>query len=143
MTSQARQQSEQGVSLIETIIALLVVMVGALGVGGLFLFVVKYNTLSGERALANAVAQQHMERLRDSAITDAPLLQTSAAGTSESVTNGGRTFDIVTKINDVSATLKMITVQITPVGNSAGQAPLPPITLTSLRAVPSGGSYLQ
>ena len=55
---------ERGFTLIETTIASLVMLVGALACSSLFVFSVQNNIGGSERALAMAVAQQQLEKKR-------------------------------------------------------------------------------
>ncbi len=140
-----RQHSgEQGFSLIETAIALVVMMVMALAVASLFVFAIKYNSGANDRALALAVAQQRMERLRRTRFNDASL---NTATSTESYTSAGRPYTIVTTICSTSdcggsAVLKVITVQVTPQAPSSEWANTP-ATIISKRAAPAVGAYLQ
>ena len=59
-----RQRRERGFTLMETATALLVMMIGGLGICGVFAYAIKNNTGSRDRAASIAVAQQQMERFR-------------------------------------------------------------------------------
>ena len=54
----------RGFTLIETSIALLVIMVALLALASLFAYGINYNSAAHVRAVAMAVAQQRMESLR-------------------------------------------------------------------------------
>jgi Tfp pilus assembly protein PilV len=132
---------EQGFTLLETCIAFVVIMVATLGVAGLFTYAITYNSGATDRALALAIAQQRMERLRKAPVTDSSL---TTGITSETVTNASHSFQVVTTICDTSGcggtpTLKMIIVQVTPLG--AAQWASAPVTAVSQRAWPSLGAY--
>ncbi|HUQ34326.1 MAG TPA: prepilin-type N-terminal cleavage/methylation domain-containing protein [Pyrinomonadaceae bacterium] len=114
--------SERGFTLIETTIALLIMMIVMLGVASVFAFAVSNNSNGADRAQTLAVAQQTLETLRNaqysSTATD-PLLK---AGTiTQTVyrgqgSNTGRQYRIVSDITDnLSQTLKTITVSVTPI----------------------------
>ena len=60
----APRTTEQGFTLIETVAAMLTMMVVALGAAGLFLFAVRNNTGASDRARALAIAQEQMEIVR-------------------------------------------------------------------------------
>ena len=62
--SQAKPRQEKGFTLLETACALLVMMIGGLGICAVFAYAIKNNTGSRDRAAAIAVAQQQMERYR-------------------------------------------------------------------------------
>src|SRR5215218_1436884 len=60
-----RHTGEQGFTLIETTIALVIMMIVGLGAASLFFFAANYNSSAGDRQLAMGVAQKRMEWLRD------------------------------------------------------------------------------
>ena len=140
----ASAKRQQGFTLLEISIALLLLMIVTLGAASLFVYAINYNSGAYDRTLAHAVAQRQMEYLRrtpfDSLVTPAqpePL-----------ITSGGRTFSIVTTVCDDaaagcggSATLKKITIQVTP------QAGAPwarsSVRIETLRATSALGAYFQ
>jgi Tfp pilus assembly protein PilV len=107
----AKRSAERGFTLIETTIALVILMIATLGVASLFAYAINYNTGSNDRALALAVAQQQMERLRKTPFSQ---LATPAQPEADIVT-GGRSYSIVTTVSGTSL-LKKITLQVTPKG---------------------------
>src|SRR5215216_913457 len=68
-----KAESQRGFTLIETTIASLVMMVGALACSSLFVFSIQNNIGGGERALAMAVAQQQLEQIRSVNYEDTTL----------------------------------------------------------------------
>ena len=112
----ARQRQEKGFTLIETATALLVMMIGGLGICAVFAYAIKNNTGSRDRAAAIAVAQQEMERYRQVTYLD-PLL-TAHAATSATVTSADRTYQVTTTITDTTTSLKTITIEVTPLLSS-------------------------
>ena len=139
-----RQSGEQGFTLVETTIALVVMMVMALAAASLFVFAIKYNSGANDRALALAVAQQRMERLRRTRFSDASL---STAAATESFTSAGHPYTIATTICSTSgcggsAVLKVITVQVTPQATDSQWANTP-TTIISERAASTVGAYLK
>lgn len=134
-------QEQQGFTLLETCIALVVIMVATLGVAGLFTYAITYNSGATDRALALAIAQQRMERLRKAPVTDSSL---TTGTTTENVTSSSHSFQVVTTICETAGcggttTLKVITVQVTPLG--ATQWASAPVTTVSQRAWPTLGAY--
>lgn len=112
-----KRQQEKGFTLVETTSALLVMMIGGLGICAVFAFAIRNNTGSRDRALALAVAQQEMERYRQMKFLDAGL--TAHAATSKTVTSADdRTYTVVTTITDTTTSLKTIKIQVTPLLNS-------------------------
>ncbi|MDX6695306.1 MAG: hypothetical protein QOF02_2909 [Blastocatellia bacterium] len=138
----ASSRSARGFTLIETAIALVIMLVMALGAASLFAYSVYNNSGGSDRAQTLAIAQQALERLRHAKFslsgTDAILL--GGAKAPAIVKRGGanpedmqdptaRSYRINTTIDDnpstsaldvnPSTTLKSITVTVTPIG--AGQ----------------------
>ncbi len=66
-------KNAQGFTLIETCIALVVMMVVGLGATSLFLFALRNNTGGSERSQALAIAQQRLEELRSLGFNDPQL----------------------------------------------------------------------
>ena len=141
-----RRTGERGFTLIETSIALVVMMIVGLGAASLFFFATNYNTSAGDRQLAIGVAQRRLEWLRNIpfdpttrtlAYAQGGLAATGANGVTETLENGSRSYTVVTTITDLATdaggrpTLKRITIQVTPqgAGNSLGS-----VTITSIRA---------
>lgn len=115
---------EQGFTLMETCVSLVVMMIVSLGIASAFTYSINNNTGGGDRALALAVAQQQLERLRNVPFNDASLTATSTSGTSQTVTvpvgdGENRSFTVWTRIDDDTATRKTIQVRVTPLGDSA------------------------
>lgn len=106
------RRSEKGFTLIETTTALLVMMIGGLGICAVFTYAIKNNTGSRDRAAAIAVAQQEMERYRQVTFLD-PLL-TAGPATTKTVTSADRTFTVKTQIVNTTASLKTISIEVTP-----------------------------
>jgi Tfp pilus assembly protein PilV len=116
MRTQIKNRREQGFTLIETTCALLVMMIGGLGIAAVFTYAIKNNTGSRDRAAALAVAQQEMEYYRNFPFLD-PALNTTAA-TTKTVTSAGRTYTVRTTITLTTASMKTITIQVTPLLSS-------------------------
>lgn len=140
-----------GFSLIETIIAMLVLMVAALGVASLFVYAANNNSGGVSRTVALTVAQHRLELMRNLPFDSAQLTATPAGGTTQTVTRSGGTFQVVTTIVNgpgsapLLATVvkrKTITVTVTPLGRGAGYSAAP-ITLVTTRTAYSNGPYLQ
>ncbi len=96
---------ESGFTLLEAIIALLLMLIVALGSASLFSFSIYNNSGGSDRATSLAIAQQALERLRsaqfNATTTDASL---AGATTVQTVVVEGRTFRLTTTIDDVPAT---------------------------------------
>ncbi|HEX6042993.1 MAG TPA: prepilin-type N-terminal cleavage/methylation domain-containing protein [Pyrinomonadaceae bacterium] len=111
-----KKRQEKGFTLVETACALLVMMIGGLGICAVFVYAIKNNTGSRDRAAALAVAQQQMERYR--LVTFIDPLMTAHAATTETVTSADRTYTVRTTITDTTTSLKTIRIEVTPLLSS-------------------------
>jgi Tfp pilus assembly protein PilV len=121
---QIQHRSEAGFTLIETTISMVLMAIVGLGVAGLFAYAASSTANAADREMATAVAQQRMEQLRSVAFNDSSLDETPSAGVVTSVTRLGRQYSVTTMISNSlvvnsSATLKTITVSVTPLVSSA------------------------
>ncbi len=116
--TQSNSKRQHGFSLLETTIAMLVMMIGGLGIAAVFAFAVKNNTGSRDRAVALAVAQQEIERLRSLPFLDAELNATPTTVTPRTIYNGGRSYRVRTMIVNTTPSLKTIQIQVTPLSGS-------------------------
>ena len=112
-------RNDLGFTLLETTIALVLLMIVGLGAASLFAYAASNTSTANDRQLAMAVAQQRIEELRSVLFTDATLAATS--GTDTNVTSAGRPYLVRKVITDSAvvngaATLKTITVRVTPQG---------------------------
>src|SRR3954471_7790017 len=112
-------RAERGFTLVETSIALLVMLVAGLAPSSLFVYSIKYNTGAQDRAVAQSLAQRQMEVVRETKFAD-------IAASTATVTSAGRQYSVaVTVCNDGSAacgggtTVKRVTVTVTPVNSGA------------------------
>ncbi len=115
-----------GFTLMETAIALLVMMVVGLGASSLFTYAVRYNAGAAERSMALAVAQQQLEALRAVPLTDPLLAATSDADICTQAApcqSGNESFTSTKTITDTMnvtvagvsrSTMKTITLSVTP-----------------------------
>jgi Tfp pilus assembly protein PilV len=137
-----RSAAERGFSLVETSIAMVILMVAGLGVASLFVYSIQYNSGANDRALAVSIAQQQIEQLRSVEFAD-PILAVSAATVlSPNTVSNGRTYRVTKTVtgsnNNISGnpTLKTITVRVDPL--SSGWAGLPVILRTTRSAITTG-----
>lgn len=131
--------SDPGFTLLETSIAMVIMLVSVLASASLFAYSIKNNSGANDRELAMGVAQQQMEQLRNAPFTDASLSAT--AGTTTTITRAGRQYTvlkIITDSNTVSgaATLKTITTRVTPLASTLGA-----VTLQTRRSTFLKGPY--
>jgi Tfp pilus assembly protein PilV len=118
MQMKIQKRNEQGFTLVETAIALVVMMVVALSMSSLFVYSLQNNVSGNDRALAMAVAQRQLEQLRSVSFTDATL----AVGTTTlpTVTMNGRNYSVVRTITNETNSdgslklLKKISISVTP-----------------------------
>jgi Tfp pilus assembly protein PilV len=154
-----RRSPEYGFTLMETAVALVIMMVVGLGVASLFAYATQSNTRADDRELAMAIAQKRMEWFRTIPFTrdtrhqaysypNGGLGATSADGVVETVTNAGRTYVLTTIVQDVSfvpngapdqgePTVKRIQLSVTP----AGAASSATISISTQRSTSIVGIY--
>jgi type II secretory pathway pseudopilin PulG len=141
--SEHRRSSERGFTLIETTIALVIMMIVGLGAASLFFFAASNNLGANDRELAMAVAQKRMEWLRSMPLNNTTRttaysypdggLQATAQPVVETTNSGGRPYQITTTITDLDTdtedtttsnaippTIKIITIQVMPLGAGPG-----------------------
>jgi Tfp pilus assembly protein PilV len=106
---------QKGFTLLETCIALVLLMIILSGVAPLCVYAMKYNSAAATRAGAMTVAQRKLEQLRADTFN-------SSISSSEVVavgpTSGSQTYTIDVTVTDVSTTLKNIRIVVTPQGRS-------------------------
>jgi len=137
------KKGQQGFTLMETSIAMVVMMVGALGIASLFVFSTQNNVGGSERALAMAVAQQQLEQIRSVTYEDTTLdvgTTTSTVRSAEQNYTVQRTVAQETNADGSAKQLKKITIRVTP--NVGGPAWLnTAVVLVSFRSTLATGSY--
>ena len=142
-TKNQKAESQRGFTLIETTIASLVMMVGALACSSLFVFSIQNNIGGSERALAMAVAQQQLEQIRSVNYEDTTLnigTTTSTVRSGEQNYTVQRTVANETNLDNTPKQLKRITITVTP--ETAGPNWMrSPVVLVSLRSTLATGSY--
>jgi Tfp pilus assembly protein PilV len=114
-----KQTGQLGFTLMETAIALVVMMVVGLGAASLFFYAVGANSNARDRELSMAVAQQQMEILRNAKFENLDATVSAFGGANKTVTSADLPYTVVTSITNTvagDATKKTITVQVTPKG---------------------------
>lgn len=107
-------KDERGFTLIETCIAMVMLLVVVCGVLPLGIYALKYNSAAAIRAGAVMAAQRKLEQLRADAFT-------SCVSSSEVVTVGptdSQTYTVEVTVTNVTTTLKNIRITVTPQGRS-------------------------
>jgi type II secretory pathway pseudopilin PulG len=155
-----RKQEQQGFTLLEAAMAMVVLMIIGLGIASLFTYAIHANSNADDRELALAIAQKRMEWLRTIPFTtqtrslaysfpNGGLAATTAGGVNETVTNAGRSYVVNTVIDDLSfvpvgnpdagaPTLKRIQLSVTPAGAATT---FETVTITTQRSTQVPGSY--
>ena len=124
----------RGFTLIETSIALLVLMIALLGVSSVFIYGITYNSAAHVRTVAMALAQERMEGLREGSFAEI------LAAEEPVVASAGYHFKVSTAVS-TSGNLRKVTVSVTPKAGSPW-ARLP-VVLISQRAGTGLGAYYQ
>jgi Tfp pilus assembly protein PilV len=138
------KQNERGFTLIETSIAMLVMMVAGLAASSLFVFSMQNNVGGNDRALAMAVAQQQLEQLRSVTFEDATL---NVGTTTTTIRTAERNYTVVKTIADEmnagggAKQLRRITITVTP-ENARIDWMRTPVTLVTFRSTLAPGNYL-
>lgn len=139
--------AEAGFTLIETSIALVVMMIAALGAASLFSFSINYNTGASDRLVGLALAQQQLESIRGAQFNSTTTDTILAGGTvvQSGLIRNGKHYKVTTTIDDnpatlaidvnAATTLKRITVTVVPQGVTQGPVlSSAPIVLITQRA---------
>ena len=154
------RSKQQGFTLLETAIAMVLLMIIGLGIASLFTYAIQANGRADDRELAMAIAQKRLEWLRTIPFTtqtrhvaysypNGGLEVTSAAGVTETVTNAGRSYQVNTIIENLStvpagnpdageATVKRIQIAVTPAGAATN---FETVTITTQRSTQVTGVY--
>jgi Tfp pilus assembly protein PilV len=106
------EKSEQGSTLVETVIALVLLMIIGVGIAPLFVYAIRYNSAAAIRAGALAVTQHKLEQLRAT-----PFSSCVSSNETISVGNpasGLQTYTVETTISNTSSTLKTFMFRVTP-----------------------------
>ena len=107
-------KDERGFTLIETCIAMVVLLIVVCGVLPLGIYALKYNSAAAIRAGALMAAQRKLEQLRADSFN-------SCISSSEVVSVGptdSQTYTVDVTVTDVTTTLKNIRITVTPQGRS-------------------------
>jgi prepilin-type N-terminal cleavage/methylation domain-containing protein len=124
LSTHSYDSGQQGFTLLETVIALLLMLIVALGSASLFSFSVYNNSGGSDRAVALATAQQALEILRTAPFTTPNTDVRLNAGTvvQNNVLVNKRYFKITKTVTDNSSTLKSIIITVQSQGIVTGWA---------------------
>ena len=107
-------KNERGFTLIETCIAMVILMIVVCGVLPLGVYALKYNSAAAIRAGAVTAAQRKLEQLRAGSFTACiSSSEVVAVGTTDS-----QTYTVDVTVTNVTTTLKNVTITVTPQGRS-------------------------
>ena len=140
-----KKKNERGFSLIEVMIAFVVMMVASLAVGAVFFYSVQNNVGGSERALAMGVAQQQLEQLRSVSFNDSSLV--AGTTTFNNIQTGQNQFYVVRTVadeknaNNTEKLLKRITITVTP-QSAGGNWIRTPVVLVSYRSSLAQGPWV-
>jgi Tfp pilus assembly protein PilV len=114
-------KAEGGFTLIETSIALVLLMIISVGLAPLFVYATRYNSAAAIRAGALAIAQIKLEQLRATPFT-------SCVSSSETLsvgdpTTGLQTYTVDLTVVNTTTTIKDVRLVVTPQGKSTGAGP--------------------
>lgn len=146
--ARTKGDEQQGFTLIETVIAMVLMMITGLGAASLFFYAVNSNSRGRDRELSMAVAQRQMEILRNAKFADLDTVVTASGGANKTVSSGNRQYNVVTTVAQTvtgDAARKTITVTVTPRG-ATGAAAITQVfggvTLVTQRSTHELGPYL-
>lgn len=123
---------EAGFTLFETTIAMVVMMIAALGAASVFSYSVNYNSGGSDRLVALALAQEQLERIRSGQFNSTTTDTILNGGTSvqSGLIRNGKRYVLTTTIDDNPLTaatdvvpttsLKRVTVSVAPENVSQG-----------------------
>ena len=127
-----RRRGEAGFTLFETTIALVVMMIAALGAASVFSYSINYNSGGSDRLVALALAQEQLERIRSGQFNSTTTDSILVGGTSvqAGLVRNGKRYVLTTTIDDdpttpdldiiATTSLKRITVAVAPENVSQG-----------------------
>ena len=131
-TKQHHPKSEQGFTVFETAIALVVMAVVGLAAAGGFVYAIRYNAGAADRNGSMSIAQTAMEKLRAVPFYDSSLnagVTTTTVNMTDTNNNVIRSYSVTTtvanKVIDLSGktTIKSVTIEVAPV-NATGTGTL-------------------
>ncbi len=122
-----------GFTLLETMIALVVMMIAALGAASVFSYSINYNSGGSDRLVALAIAQEQLERIRSGQFNSTTTDTILNGGTlvQDGLVRNGKRYVLTTTIDDdpttlatteiiATTSLKRITVAVAPENVSQG-----------------------
>ena len=126
------RRGEAGFTLLETMIALVLMMIAALGAASVFSYSINYNSGGSDRLVALAIAQEQLERIRSGQFNSTTTDSILNGGTlvQGGLVRNGKRYVLTTTIDDdpttpdpdiiATTSLKRITVAVAPENVSQG-----------------------
>lgn len=145
ITAKRDAAGSRGFTLLETTVAMLVLMVVGAGVAGALLYAMRSNTGAGNRSHANAVAQRQIEYLQNVPFVNLEAAVNAAGGAAKVVQVEGHSFNVTTAFeyapSAAAPTLKTIIISVTPQGVSPGAWAQTPVQVRLQRTTQVVGPY--
>lgn len=134
----------RGFTLIETCIALLLLMTIGVGVTSTILFAMASNRGASNRAHANAVAQRQAEYLQNVPFIGLEAAVTASGGAAKTVAVDDRSFTVTTTLTYLptaaAPTLKTVAIEVRPLG-ATGEWLNSPVRIRFQRTTQTVGAY--
>jgi len=107
--------TEKGLSLIEVLVAMVVLSLGLLGLERVHIAAIQANSIASRLTQATTLAQDRAEQLMALPYNDAALADTTAPGTFTTYTdpNPPQGYTITWKVDEPSAGIKTINIDVT------------------------------
>ena len=115
MKTDTKRKEDRGFTLIETCVAMVLLMIVLTGVIPLCVYAIKYNSAAAIRAGAVTIAQRKLEQLRADPFS---ACTSSSEVVTVGPTAGSQTYTVDVTVTDGSATLKNIKIVVTPQGRT-------------------------
>jgi len=112
MTPVNVSKAEGGFTIIETSVALVLMMIVSVGLAPLFVYATRYNSAAAIRAGALAIAQIKLEQLRATSF-DSCVSSTETLSVGDPTT-GLQTYTVEMTVVNTTTTLKDVTLVVTP-----------------------------
>jgi type IV pilus modification protein PilV len=111
-------KSSKGFTLIEVMIAVVILAVGLLALMAMQIVSIKANAFSSEITYSTMLAQQQLETLRNLGFSDANLTETTTTGVPHAplppeIDGKGGAYTISWDVEDTTTTMKTITLTVT------------------------------
>jgi type IV pilus assembly protein PilV len=135
-----QSQSSKGFTLIEVMIALIILAVGLLALMTMQIVSIKANAFSSEMTYSSMLAEQQLENLKYLPFTDPALVATPTPQTLPPIVdNTGASYTVSWQVADTTPTMKTITLTVTWVSPRLGTAAQQAAITTTVETIRSQG----